>query len=266
MSSEHLELETVRLTRQGHVLEIGLNRPQKRNSFTLQMLDDLALAYGLLERDPEIWCGLLYGEGDHLTTGLDLTDVTDTFAGGQRPLPDDGRDPFRLDGPWTTPLVAVGHGWCITAGVELLLAADVRVASADTRFTQFEVRRGIYPFGGATIRFPRQVGWGNAMRWMLTGDEFDADEALRMGIVQEVAPDRDAAVDRGRAIATTIAEQAAPLGVQAILRSSHRARMSGDEAAAAQLQADAATLFGTEDAKEGFVSFVERRDAKFTGR
>ena len=269
MASEPLVLETVRLTREGHVLAIGINRPAKRNSFTLRLIDDLALAYGLLEREADLRCGLLYGEGEHFTTGLDLTDVIDAYTQGQRPLPAlpaDGRDPWRLDGPWTTPIVAVAHGWCMTAGIELLLAADIRLAAADTRFTQFEVRRGIYPFGGATLRFPRQSGWGNAMRWMLTGDEFGAEEALRIGLVQQVAPDRDTALDQGRAIATTIAEDAAPLGVQAILRSAQTAVKSGEDAAAQRLQLDASTLFATEDAKEGFTSFLERRAAKFTGQ
>ena len=74
-------------------------------------------------------------------------------------------------------MVAAAHGRCLTLGIELLLAADIRIAAADTRFAQIEVLRGIYPFGGATIRLPRQTGWGNAMRWLLTGDEFDATEA-----------------------------------------------------------------------------------------
>ena len=81
----------------------------------------------------------------------------------------------------------------MTLGIELLLAADIRVAAADARFAQIEVNRGIYPFGGATVRFPQVAGWGNAMRWILTGDEFDAEEALRIGLVQEVAADAGAA-------------------------------------------------------------------------
>ena len=119
------------------------------------------------------------------------------IASGQDPFPDDGRDPWRLDGDWTKPVVAAAQGWCLTLGIELLLAADIRIAAAGTRFAQLEVLRGIYPFGGATIRLPRQTGWGNAMRWLLTGDEFDADEALRIGLVQEVAADAAAAQAQG---------------------------------------------------------------------
>jgi enoyl-CoA hydratase len=153
----------------------------------------------------------------------------------------------------------------MTAGIELLLAADIRIAAASTRFSQMEVRRGMYPFGGATIRFPRLTGWGNAMRWILTGDEFDAPEAHRIGLVQEVAPDPAAAVARAKDIARTIAESAAPLGVRAVLASAHLAREQGDEAAIACLQTDMTALFGTADAAEGVASFIERRQARFQG-
>jgi enoyl-CoA hydratase/carnithine racemase len=162
-------------------------------------------------------------------------------------------------------VVAAVQGWVMTLAIELLLAADIRVAASDARFAQLEVRRGIYPFGGATIRLPQQSGWGNAMRWLLTGDEFDAPEAYRIGLVQEVVePGRH--VDRAIELATTIATKAAPLGVRTTLASAHRARLEGDAAAFARLDADVAELFDTEDGNEGVRSFLERRDAKFTGR
>src|ERR1700743_822478 len=137
-------LDTVTLERDGHVLLIGLNRPQKRNAFDRTMLADLARAYAVLGFDTEVRAGVLFAHGEHFTGGLDLVDVGPGIATGQSPLPDDGADPFRLDGAWTTPLVAVAQGWCMTLGIELLLAADIRVAAAGTRFTQLEVQRGIY--------------------------------------------------------------------------------------------------------------------------
>jgi 1,4-dihydroxy-2-naphthoyl-CoA synthase len=170
-------MDTVSVERDGSVLLIGLNRPEKRNAFTQAMLADLSRAYALLETDDSIRAGVLFAHGEHFTAGLDLVDVGPAIASGIDPMPEDGRDPWRLDGTWTTPLVAAAHGRCLTLGIELLLAADIRVAAADTRFAQIEVLRGIYPFGGATLRLPREVGWGNAMRWLLTGDEFDAAEA-----------------------------------------------------------------------------------------
>jgi enoyl-CoA hydratase/carnithine racemase len=259
-------MDTVSLERDGHVLLIGLNRPEKRNAFTRAMLADLSRAYALLESDDSLRAGVLFAHGEHFTAGLDLIDVAPAITSGTDLLPEDGRDPWRLDGTWSTPLVAAAHGRCLTLGIELLLAADIRVAAADTLFAQIEVRRGIYPFGGATLRLPREVGWGNAMRWILTGDEFDAAEAHRIGLVQEVASDAQTALTRAREIAHTIADRAAPLGVRATLASAHRARDEGDAAAIADLRPEVTRLFGTADAAEGLQSFVERRAATFTGR
>src|SRR5258708_30620002 len=99
-------LDTVSLERDGHVLLIGLNRPHKRNSFDRSMLADLSRAYALLESDTSIRAGVLFAHGDHFTAGLDLADVAPGIASGQSPVPDDGRDPWRLDGACTTPLIA----------------------------------------------------------------------------------------------------------------------------------------------------------------
>src|SRR5271165_686010 len=178
---------SITVERDGHVLLMGLNRPTKRNAFTMQMLADLSRAYARLENDDDLRAGVLFGHGEHFTAGLDLVDVVPALTSGQALYPVDGLDPFRLNYTWTKPVVAAAQGWCMTLGIELLLAADIRVAAVDTRFAQIEVLRGIFPFGGATLRLPQVAGWGNAMRWLLTGDEFDAAEAHRIGLVQEVA-------------------------------------------------------------------------------
>jgi enoyl-CoA hydratase/carnithine racemase len=258
--------QTVTVEREGHVLLIGLNRPGKRNAFTRAMLAELSLAYADLESDDELRAGVLFAHGEHFTGGLDLVDVGPALATGESPYPEGGRDPWRLDGTWSKPIVTAVQGWVMTLGIELLLASDIRVAAADARFAQIEVNRGIYPFGGATVRFPQVAGWGNAMRWILTGDEFGAEEALRVGLVQEIAPDGDAAVARAREIARRIAEDAAPLGVRTILASAHRARDEGEQAAFEQLAPDVVKLFNSADGAEGMSSFVERRKAEFTGR
>jgi enoyl-CoA hydratase len=161
---------TITIQHTGRVLRMGLNRPAKRNAFTTQMLAELSLAYGQLESDDELRVGLLHAHGEHFTGGLDMIDVAPLLASGQSAYPTGGRDPWRLDGPWTKPVIAVAHGWVMTLGIELLLAADIRIATHNARFSQLEIRRGIYPFGGATIRLPQTAGWGNAMRWLLTGD------------------------------------------------------------------------------------------------
>lgn len=244
---------------------MGLNRPAKRNAFNIEMLEELGRAYERLERDDELWVGVLYAMGDHFTAGLDLVDVAPRLVGGVMEWPADARNPWRNDGrPWTKPVVAAAHGWCLTLGIELLLAADIRIASEDTRFAQLEVQRGIYPFGGATTRLPRDAGWGNAMRWLLTGDEFDAAEALRIGVVSEVV-EAGTQLDRAVELAERIAERSAPLGVRATLTAAQRALRDGDTAAEDRFVADVAALFATKDGAEGVQSFVERRAARFVG-
>ncbi len=254
------------LERRGHVLRMGLNRPAKRNAFNIELLMALGRAYEELEQDDALRCGVLFAHGEHFTGGLDLAEVGPALADGNLSYPEDARDPWRNDGkPWRTPVVAAVQGWCMTLGIELLLAADIRVASSDARFAQLEVQRGIYPFGGATIRLPREAGWGNAMRWLLTGDEFDATEAHRIGLVQEVAAEGQH-LARAVELAEGIANRSAPLGVRTTLASAQRALADGDQAAASRLNDEMVALLRTEDGAEGMMSFIERRPARFTGR
>jgi enoyl-CoA hydratase/carnithine racemase len=257
--SEHISVE-----RRGAILLIGINRPDKRNAFDVPMYEAIGRAYGLLDGDAELRCGVLWAHGAHFTGGLDLAQWTPVFASGGMPMPAGGLDPLRLAGPpLRKPVVAAVQGICFTIGIELLLATDVRVAARDTRFGQIEVRRGIYPVGGATIRLPREIGWGNAMRWLLTADEFSAEEAFRVGLVQEVVePGRQ--LERALALAETIAAQS-PMGVQATLASS-RLAIADEAEAARRLVPDLAPLLVSDDAKEGLQSFLERRQARFTGK
>lgn len=128
---------TVTVEQRGQVLLIGLNRPDKLNAFNLQMIDELAQAYHRLENDPEIRCGVLFAHGKHFTGGLDLQEVGPQIEDGGVDYDRPGRlDPWRRSNVWTTPLVMAVHGWVMTLGIELALAADIRVASSDTKFTQ----------------------------------------------------------------------------------------------------------------------------------
>jgi enoyl-CoA hydratase/carnithine racemase len=257
--------ETVTVALRDHVLEVGLDRAPKRNAFNLAMLRELAAALAQAEANPEVRCVLVFAHGAHFTAGLDLAEVGPHVAAGGSLAEDDNVDPFGLFGRRRTkPLVIATQGYCYTVAVELCLAADIVVAARDARFTQFEVRRGIMPFGGATLRFARVAGYQNAMRYMLTGDFFDADEARRLGVVQEVTEVGEQ-LTRARAIADTIARKA-PLAVQAALLNARVAVEQGREAALAALMPAARALMGTDDARQGVQSFIERRDARFTGK
>jgi enoyl-CoA hydratase len=256
----------ITLDREGHVLLIGFNRPKKRNATDFQMLQDLSLAYGELERDPELRVGFVYAHGDHFTAGLDLADVAPHIgADGLDIVPAGGINPWQVTGTQLSkPVVIAVQGICLTLGIELILASDIAVAAESTSFAQVEVARGIVPFGGATLRFPRAVGWGNAMRWILTGDSFDAAEAHRIGLVQEVVPDGEQYA-RGLELAQRVAAQA-PLAVQSALANARLAVRDGDAAAEAQLTPQLVKLVHSEDARIGMEAFMTRQTATFVGR
>jgi enoyl-CoA hydratase len=144
------------------------------------------------------------------------------------------------------------NGIAFTLSIELALAADIVIAADDVRFRQLEIGRGIVPFGGATFRAPARLGWGNAMRFLLTAEEFGAADALQIGLVQEVVP-AGTHVQRATELACLIARQA-PLGVQATLASAR-------DTIASLLPG----IMRSQDAAEGLRSFTERREAHFTG-
>jgi enoyl-CoA hydratase/carnithine racemase len=253
------------IQRHEHVLDIAFDRADKMNAFDLQMLRELAEAMTELEHDDELRCGVVHANGDNFTAGLDLAEVGPAVREGEALFPRDHVDPLGLHEPLRTkPLIMAVQGWCLTIGIELLLASDIRLAAEGTRFGQIEINRGIFPFGGATIRLPQVAGWGNAMRWLLTGDKFDAAEALRIGLVQEVVPAGELH-DRAMAIAETVAKRA-PLGVYATLRSARTTDLRGTQAAIDELLPIARELMDTEDAAEGVQSFLERREGNFNGR
>ncbi len=251
--------------RDGRIVHIILDRADKMNAFDLRMLRELGEAVTNYEADESLWCAVLFANGENFTAGLDLAEVGPAVRSGAPLFPEGTIDVLNLHEPRRKkPLVMAAQGWCLTIGIELMLAADIRLAAEGTRFGQIEINRGIFPFGGATIRLPEIAGWGNAMRWLLTGDHFDAAEALRIGLVQEVVP-ADQLRDKAVQIARTVAKRA-PLGVAATLRSARTAQLRGTEAAIAELLVIARELMGTEDAAEGIRSFLERREGNFRGR
>ncbi|MDR2188117.1 MAG: crotonase/enoyl-CoA hydratase family protein [Azonexus sp.] len=263
--SEHDPDGRIKLEQRGHLLLIGIDRPEKRNGFTPKMFAELAAAYTRLETDPGLRCGVLHAEGDHFTAGLDMPKCAPVRKEGRPYIPPAEVDPFNLREPIRTkPMVIALKGISFTVAIELMLASDIAIAAENCRFSQIEVKRGIMAGCGATFRFAERAGWGNAMKLLLTGDEFGAAEALRFNFVQEVVPVGQE-LERAIEIAERICKQA-PLAVQATMENGRIALTYGWQAAYAKIANTQRRLYNTEDAREGVQSFVEKREARFVGR
>jgi enoyl-CoA hydratase/carnithine racemase len=176
-------------------------------------------------------------------------------------------DPLDLGHPGlrrrSKPMVVAVQGITFTLGLELMLAADMVVAADNCRFAQLEVKRGIMPTGGATIRMAQRAGWGNAMRYLLTGDEFDSATALRLNWVQQVVP-AGQQLTQAMAWAENIATQA-PLAVVATRQNALQALELGPAAAVQSLSDTQQFLSRSADATEGVRAFVEKRPPRFSG-
>ena len=249
----------------GYICLIGLNRIDKRNAFDSHMIKQLSAALTCYESDDNLRCARIFAHGEHFTAGLDLTELQDKWDKGAFDFNDDEIDPWGIGGKLRSkPVVVAVQGTCFTAGIELMLNSDVVIASDNCNFAQMEVQRGIMPFGGATVRFIQAAGWQKAMPYLLTGKAFEAQTADRLNLVSEVVPNGEE-YERAMTIAQEICK-AAPLGVQGLLSSAQDVSRSGTAAALANIHSYLPHLFHSEDAKEGAMAMVERREADFKGR
>jgi enoyl-CoA hydratase len=245
------------------ILRITIDNPAKKNSFSPEMMQQLSAALTLLDEDPDLWAGVLCANGDDFTAGLDMPKFFGPGANA-RPVPEGAVDPFGLSRQCRKPIVTAVQGICFTVGIEMALAGDIVVAAQNTRFCQMEAKRGIAPLGGAHFRYLTRAGWGNAMYHLLTCDEFGANEAYRIGLIQEVVP-TGSQIERAMELARTIVANA-PLGIQMTKEAGRTFIETGEATAIACIPASRARVLGTEDAAEGIRSFIERRPAQFQGR
>ncbi|WP_207005743.1 enoyl-CoA hydratase-related protein [Trinickia mobilis] len=251
----------VTIERRGTIALIGINRPYIHNRIDPETFTALGRAYYDYDHDPSLRAAVLFGHGDNFSRGIDVDGFRPLVRAGQPLISGDKViDPLgKTDTPHLTkPLIVVVHGDTWNMAHEIHLVADIRIAAADTRFGQDENTHGRFPGGGSTVRFVHEAGWGNAMRYMLTGDHWSAEEAYRMRVVQEVAPNSKEALARGIAIAEKISA-CGPLGIKTSLVSAHLALDPSQSEALSKLDAQFGTLFHTRDFQEG-------RDAEAQGR
>src|SRR6476620_1999075 len=261
MAEPHLLTE-----RSGHVLTVTLNRPEARNAFSGEMLVGAYDAWKELDEDPELRVGILTGAGGHFCSGMDLK----ALAGGM-----DGETSARMsedpDLHWkallrhfrpSKPLIAAVEGYCVAGGTEILQATELRVAGEGAQFGIAEVRRGLFPLGGSTVRLQRQIAFTNAADLLLTGRTISAAEAKDIGLIGHVVPDGQA-LAKAHELADLISANG-PIAVRTVL-ASMRATASLSEADGLAKELELGwPVFSTNDAKEGPTAFAEKRPANFT--
>src|SRR3954454_15952598 len=257
--------------RDGHVLIVTMNRPDKRNALSSEMMQIMGEAWDEVNANPDVRVAILTGAGGCFCAGADLEAMTkmhpgDSFSqesestsgiasGVIKPL----LKGFRL----TKPLIAAVEGPAIAGGTEILQATDIRVAGKSARFGVSEPRWGLYPLGGSAVRLVRQLPYTVAADLLLTGRHIKAPEAKEIGLIGYVVPDGEA-LAKAHEIADLIAANG-PLAVQAVLKTIRDSEGKHEDDC---WKADArigAAVFASADAKEGPRAFLEKRAANFTG-
>lgn len=259
--------------RDGHIMTITMNRPERYNALTGAMLIRMFDAYEEASRDPEVRCIIVTGAGGNFCSGADLKGMAGDSGSTDPEIDVQARlaaDPqvvfkalFRHYRP-TKPIVAAVEGVAIAGGTEILQAMEVRVAGRSARFGVSEARWSLYPLGGSAVRLPRQIPYAHAAEILLTGRHLSAEEAQRIGLVGEVVADGQA-LARAREIAGQIAENG-PLAVEAITRTLHECDGMELDAALRHEFDYGFQLLQSEDAKEGPRAFAEKRKPNFRRR
>lgn len=255
---------------EGKVLIVTLNRPERKNAFSPEMLLGMYKAWRRLEEDDGLMCAVLTANGDTFCAGMDLKagaeghKSTDEFMELMGKVPNVHWQALLRDDRPNKPLILAVEGYALAGGTEILAGTDIRVAAEDATFGVTEVARGLYPMAGSSIRLPRQMPYCLAAEILLLGRHVTAQEALDWGMINRIVPKGEAKAEAMK-IAQQISETG-PLALRAITTSLRNIQTDVAEPAA-MLQSDelANPVFASKDAKEGMVAFKEKRKAVFTG-
>lgn len=254
----------------GPVATIALNRPERRNGYTVRMADELADAFPRADADDDIRVVVFTGVGSDFSVGADLGGETFADRATLQEAPTDYHEPagraslaiFAMN----KPVIAAIRGAAVGAGSTIILPADYRFAAKDSRFGYVFTRRGIVPEGASTWFLPRLVGMGTALDWMISGRVFDAEEAHASGLVHRLY-EADEVLPAAYELAAELAAKTAPISVAVTRQLLYRMASLDSPFPARDLDSQLiAGAAGNPDAIEGVVSFLQRRPPKFTGR
>ena len=256
---------TLRVEKDGPACVITLNRPQRRNAISIEMMDELVDAMRALDSDAEVRGIIITGNDEYFAAGADLNEALEIKTAEQ------GVDYFRrwhrvCDALETSkkPVIAAIEGFCMTGGCELVLAADLRVGARGSTYAITSARIGTVAGAGGTQRLPRIVGTAYALQILFAAEPFTSEDAFRMGLINRLT-DKGGALAEAKKLVELYATRA-PLSLALVKRAVHRG-MQMDLASALEFETFlVTTIYGTEDKKEGISAFLEKRKADFKGR
>lgn len=262
-----MDYQTLRIARHGGFWRIVLDRPEAGNRLNARMAQEIAAACDEVRDDPEVRVVVLQGGGDTFCAGLEMTEI-DTGRPAAPLVGDQGLSPAAAAtaalAALECVLIAAIAGECQSAGLDLALACDLRIATEDAVFGYPEVLWGTLPEGGGTQRLPRIVGRGKALEMLLTGESIGAAEAFRTGLVNRVVPREqlEAALQETVDVLLSRGPIALRYAKEAVLRGSEMTIEQG-----LRLEGDLNFLLQTtEDRAEGVRAWIERRAPRFQGR
>jgi enoyl-CoA hydratase len=240
----------------GRVLLVTLNRPEARNSVNTALGLALLDAMKQLDADDSLSLGVLTGAGKGFSAGMDLK----AFASEGPPK---GMGEF-INHPCDKPLIAAVEGFALAGGLELALACDLIVAAKGIPFGIPEAKRGLFAAGGAMLRLPQRIGYGRAMKLALTAEPIPSEEAYAIGLVDQLA-EPGKAVDDALVLAEQIAKNA-PLSLKVSKKVLRDTQGRSEEEFWSGQTAQSASIFASEDAREGAVAFAQKREPNWKGR
>lgn len=259
--------EAVRFEVRGRTALITLDRPEARNAVNGDVAQGLEAAVDRLEADDDLWVGVLAAttEGQRrpvFCAGMDLKALDE--GAGDRSITERGGFAGFVYRERTKPVIAAVDGLATAGGCELVLAADLVVASRSAAFGLAEVSRNLVAAAGGLFRLPRAVGRATAMDMILTGEPIPADRAHQLGLVSRLC-DPGLAVDEALAVADRIAANG-PLAVRASRRVVLAADTADDDTLKAMSASASAEMLRSDDLREGLRAFIEKRPPEWTGR
>jgi enoyl-CoA hydratase len=260
-----MNLETLAFDLQDGVARITVNRPDKLNALNDTVIGELAQVAERCERDPAVRGVILTGQGNKaFVAGADIGQLASQSPAEGKARSLRGQQVFRRFEALRKPVIAAVNGFCLGGGCELAMACHIRVASEHARFGQPEVKLGIGPGYGGTVRLPRLVGRGRALELLLTGAMIDAQEAYRIGLVNRVVPADRLLPEADQLLRTILAQ--GPLAVAAVLEAVDAGLEMAQDAALLLEANQFGLLSATEDMREGMAAFLAKRAPEFKGR